>query len=294
MQGERLSDWLVGLSIPAIAAGTFCLMLLAAAGGQLIRRAQNRRVKREEGETESSVAQEGYLLGSVLGLLGLLLAFTFGMALNRYEARRELVVQEANAIGTAYLRSQLLDEPYRSMLSKLLVSYTENRIQLATVGGGRGPYLERNDELLTEIWSVVKASRESALSHGLTTALLITFNEVIDRDSERKIAWNLRIPVEVLFLLLIYLGVTAAVVGHQVDGPRGKRAALVLFILVPLSITIIADLNRPMSGHARESQEPMIKLLASLKSQPPQVFDRFSTAPPDAGDPKELKGRPSR
>jgi hypothetical protein len=195
------------------------------------------------------------------------------MALNRYETRRELVIQQANAIGTAYLRAQLLDEPFRGTLSRLLVDYTENRISLATVGAGGGAYLERNDELLTEIWGAVKASRESAQAHGLTTALLITFNEVIDLDAERKIAWNLRIPIEVVFLLMVYLGVTAAVVGHQVDGPRGKRAALVLFLLVSLSITVIADLNRPMSGHARESQEPMVMLLASLKSQPPAVFD---------------------
>lgn len=275
MEGEWLSDWLSGLSVPAIGVGTFLLMLTAAAVGHFVRRSQHRRGKREERETDPSVAQEGYLLGSVLGLLGLLLAFTFGMALNRYESRRELVMKEANAIGTAYLRAQLLDEPYRGRLSEILIEYTENRIHLATIGGGSGPYLTKNDALLTEMWGTVKASRESALAHGLTTTLLTTFNEVIDLDAERKIAWDLRIPIEVLLLLIVYLGVTAAVVGHQVDGPRGRRAALVLFLLVSLSITIIADLNRPMSGHVRESQKPMIMLLASLRSQPPPVFDRF-------------------
>jgi len=279
MRGEWLSDWLSGLSVPAIAVGTFSLMLIAAAVGQFVRRIQHRRAKGEERETDPSVAQEGYLLGSVLGLLGLLLAFTFGMALNRYETRRELVMKEANAIGTAYLRTQLLDEPYRGRLSKILVDYTENRIQLAAVGGGGGPRLVRNDELLTAMWGAVKASRESALAHGLTTAMLMTFNEVIDLDAERKIAWDLRIPIEVLFLLIVYLSVTAAVVGHQVDGPRGRRAAFALFLLVSLSITIIADLNRPMSGHARESQKPMIMLLASLRSQPPTVFDRSMETP---------------
>ncbi len=278
MHREWLSDWLLALSVPGIAVGTFSLMFSAAAGGQFIRRIQHRRAKRKERETEPSVAQEGYLLGSVLGLLGLLLAFTFGMALNRYESRRELVMREANAIGTAYLRTQLLDEPYRSTLSKLLVHYTENRIQLATAGPTDGRYLARNDQLLTEIWGAVKASRESAFAHGLTTSLLTTFNEVVDLDAERKIAWELRIPIEVLFLLIVYLGVTAVVVGHQVDGPRGRRSALVLFLLVSFSISIIADLNRPMSGHARESQKPMVMLLAALKSQPPRVFDRLNAS----------------
>ena len=279
MHSAPLSDWLSNLSISAIAVGTFTLTLISAAGGQGIRRMQARRAKREKQETEPSVAQEGHLLGGALALLGLLLAFTFGMALNRYEQRRELVMKEANAISTAYLRTQLLDEPYRSALSQLLVDYTENRIALATNGGGRGPLLTRNDQLLTEIWATVKASRESALAHGLTTALLTTFNEVIDLDAERKIAWDLRIPVEILVLVIIYLSVMGAVVGHQVDGPRGRRAALVLFFLVSLSITIIADLNRPMSGHMRETQEPMIMLLGSLKSQPPLVFDRSNALP---------------
>jgi hypothetical protein len=273
MRGDWGSDGLLGLSVPAIAVVTFSLMFIAAAVGQFVRRWQDRRAKREQAETECSIAQEGYLLGSVLGLLGLLLAFTFGMALNRFETRRELVIQEANAIGTAYLRTQLLDEPFRGTLSRLLVTYAENRVSLATASPGSGPYLKRNDQLLTEIWSAVKASRESAHAHGLTTVLLATFNEVIDLDAQRKIAWNLRVPIEVLFLLIVYLGVTATVVGHQVDGPRGKRAALVMFLMVSLSITVVADLNRPMSGHARESQEPMIMLLASLKSQPPTVFD---------------------
>jgi len=269
-----LFDWLSNLSIVATGVVTLLVMLAAAAAGQLIRRLQAKRSRADDRESEPSVAQEGYLLSSSLGLLGLLLAFSFGMVINRYETRRELVTTEANAIGTAYLRAQLLDEPHRSRLSNLLVAYTENRIRLATADD-QNAYLSTNDRLLTEIWAAVSAARESALAHGLTTSLLATYNEVIDLDTERKIAWELRIPTEVLFLLLVFLAVTATVVGHQVDGPRGKRAALVLFILLALSITIISDINRPMSGNARESQRAMHMLLASLKAQPPGAFDQF-------------------
>jgi hypothetical protein len=280
MQGGWLSDWLSNLSVPVIGFGTFFLMLAAFGGGRLVRHAQERRRLAAEKESEPSVAQEGYLLGSVLGLLGLLLAFSFGMVLNRYESRRELVTKEANAIGTAYLRAQLLDEPYRGRLSSLLVQYTENRIALADQGSLSGDRLVQNDRLLTEIWTAVKASRESALAHGLTTALLTSYNEVIDLDTERKIAWELRVPVDVLGLLLVYFTVTATVVGHQVDGPRGRRAALLLFAMVALSITIITDLNRPMTGHVRESQQAMLMLLQSLRAQPPQAFDRFDAPVP--------------
>jgi len=271
-----LIDWLADLSIVGTGVVTLLVLMAAAAVGQLVGRIQAKRSQAADRESEPSVAQEGYLISSSLGLLGLLLAFSFGMVINRYEARRELVTTEANAIGTAYLRAQLLDEPHRSRLSNLLVAYTDNRIKLATADD-QTAYLATNDRLLTEIWAAVSAARESALAHGLTTALLTTYNEVIDLDTERKIAWQLRVPSEVLILLLIFLAVTATVVGHQVDGPRGRRAAMVLFVLLALSITIIADINRPTSGSARESQEAMRMLLASLKAQPPNVFDQFKT-----------------
>ena len=262
------------LSIPAIGLGTLALMLIAAFAGQQIKHRQARR-RSKESESDESVAQEGYLLSSALGLLGLLLAFSFGMVLSRYETRRELVIKEANAIGTSYLRAQFLDEPYRSRLSTLLVEYSENRIQLTSGEGDRNGYLAKNDRLLTDIWTNVRAARESAASHGVTTPLLMTFNEVIDLDAERKIARGLTLPREVLVLLVIDLVMAAALVGHQVNGPRGRRAAIVLFLSIALSLTVMADLNRPGAGWARESQEPMRMLLQSLKAQPPAVFDRF-------------------
>jgi hypothetical protein len=277
MQGGWPTD-LSSLSILLIGVATFAAMTVAALAGQLLRRWHAKRSRLKDLESGESVAQEGYLLGSVLGLLGLLMAFSFGMVLNRYEARRELVVDEANAIGTAYLRAQLLDEPHRSRLSSLLVDYTANRIRLASGDRDSGAYLARNDQLLTEIWAAVRASRESAVAHGLTTALLNTVNEVIDLDAKRKLAWELRLPVEVVALLFAYLVITAAVVGHQIDGPRGRRAALLLFVAVALSLTVIVDINRPMTGHERESQKAMLALLQSLRAQPPHVFDQFATA----------------
>ena len=278
-----LTEWLANLSIVMVGVVTFAVMLAAAAAGRFVRVAQVRRAGAGIQESGESVAQEGYLIGAVLGLLGLLLAFTFGMVLNRYEARRALATQEANAIGTSYLRAQLLDEPHRSRLSNLLVVYTENRIQLAS-DAHNARFVAVNDRLLTEIWSAVAAARESAAAHGLSTAILMTYNEVIDLDTERKLAWSLRTPGEVLLLLLLYLMVTAAVVGHSVDGPRGRRSALVLFALIALSITVMADLNRPMSGRARESQQAMRMLLMFLKAQPPAAFDTFRPQAAEVND----------
>lgn len=274
---------LSNLPVPAIGLGILVVMAIGGGIGQAVRIWHAKRPERKVHESGESVAQEGYLLGGVFALLGLLLAFSFGMVLERYETRRQIAIDEANAIGTAYLRAQFLDEPYRSHLSTILVDYTANLITLGSANGADDASLAKNDRLLTEMWAVVRAGRESALAHGTTTVLQNTFNDVIDFDAKRKIVWELRLPPEVLILVISYLSITALVVGYQINGPRGRRAAYVLFALIALSITFITDINRPMGSRGPDLQKPMIMLLQSLRSQPPQVFDQFSTDGKEAG-----------
>jgi hypothetical protein len=274
MQGGWLTDWLSGLSLTGLILVVFGSMLLAAVAGHFVHAGLDRRSRSADGEEHN---QESYLVGSMIGILALLMAFSFSMALDRYEERRHLVVQEANAIGTAYLRSQLLDEPHRSRLSGLLVAYTDNRIALGTgKHAGLDRQLALNDKLLTEIWAAVVAARDSANSHGVTTAILMTFNEVIDLDTERKVARQVRVPAPVLLFLFGFLVLTAAVLGYVLEERRARIGVVVLFVLLSLYVSIIADLNRPTSGNITESQEPMLMLRRSLKSQPPEAFDQFS------------------
>ena len=274
MESWSFIVWLSSLSLTGVILFVLISLLLASLAGYAFRRAEQRRAAQRQEEVEHS--QESYLVGSMIGLLALLLAFSFSMALSRYEERRHLVVQEANAIGTAYLRTQMLDEPHRSRLSKLLVEYTDNRIELASAAPARGkPLLAENDRLLTDIWAAVAASRESALRHGITTALLRTYNEVIDLDTERKVARQLRVPATVLLLLYGFLLMTALVLGYVLEERRGRMGAGVLFLILSLYIGIISDLSRPASGSMLESQEPMLMLRQSMKSQPPAAFDRY-------------------
>lgn len=266
---------LSSMPVVAVAAVAFIAMVLGTVIGQGLRRWRQTRRPADDQESEQSVAQEGNLHGAVLGTLGLLLAFSFGMVIERYESRRALAIEEADAIEMAYLRAQILDEPHRSRLSNLLLDYTANRIELSAINGRSGPVLDKNDRLLTEIWAGVRNARKSAMENGVSTPLLAAFNDVIDLDSDRKIAWELRLPEDVLRLLLTYLVITALVIGYQIDGRRGRRAALVLFVLIATSIAFISDINRPQIGSEPESQEPLIMLLKSLKSQPPPAFDQF-------------------
>jgi len=278
--GGRLGEWLSDLSVLGISAATFVVMVVAALAGQSVRKFRVARSKATDDPNDCSQGQEEYLLGGSLALLALLLAFTFGLVLNRYEGRRQLVTNEANAIGTAYLRAQLLDEPHRSRLSGLLIAYTDNRIRVASSGAEANANLAKNDQLVTQMWAAVSAAGGSAQAHGISMPLLEAFNEIINLDTERKVAWRLRVPAGVLALLLAYLIVTAGELGYIVEGARGRRAALMLFVLIALSIGVITDVNRPSSGAIRESQRPMIDLLNSLRTQSPRAFDQFKASPP--------------
>jgi hypothetical protein len=276
MTGIGVAAWLGGLSIPVLVAIVFVVMVAVSLGGHGIRRFQNA----SDGGDHS---QEGYLIGSALGFLALLMAFSFSMALGRYEERRHLVVQEANAIGTAYLRAQLLDEPHRSRLSGLLFQYTANRIALGTGNhSGLDGQIALNDRLLTDIWAAVTAARDSAAAHGISTPLLTSYNEVIDLDTERKMARQVRLPAPLTLMLFGFLLITAAVLGYVLEERRAKLGAFVLFFLLALYVGIIADLSRPAAGFVRESQEPMLALQASLRAQPPQSFDKFGAKAVDA------------
>jgi hypothetical protein len=265
--------------LPLVALAIFASMCAAAALGIALRARRDRH--RQAGEADG---QEGYIVSAVLGLLALLMGFTFSLAVDRFEARRVLVLQEANAIGTAYLRAQLLPEPHRARMSDLLIRYTDNRIALARARPDAvAPYLTSNDALVTDIWTAVSASFDSIKQLDFSSVYLNSVNEVIDLDASRKAARAARVPPAVFAVLFIYLVTTAGVLGYVLRGLRGRLAAGFLMALLTLSLVLIIDINRPVLGSIVESQGPMELLRKSLADQPPAVFDRWRT--PQASGP---------
>src|SRR5262249_14923602 len=126
MIAAALDDWLYRTPLMALALGALVCMLLAALAGMALRGHQDRA-----GATERHDEQEGYVVTAVLGLLALLMGFTFALAVDRFETRRLLVLEEANAIENAYVYAQMLDEPHRTRLCDLLVRYTDNSLAMA-------------------------------------------------------------------------------------------------------------------------------------------------------------------
>jgi hypothetical protein len=269
--------WLDDASLPLLGAVLLTGMVAAAIGGHVFRVNQNRRDEKKA-VTHLSEGQEGYIVSAVLALLALLLGFTFSLATDRFDARRILVLQHANAIGTAYLRSQLLGEPHRSRLSHLLIEYTDNLVILAKAPPKQvAPLLANDDRLMTDIWAATAAGFDSIKNIDFSSTFVDSINNLIDMDGARRAARQAHVPTTVFAVLLIYIVVAAGVLGYLLSTPRGRFAAIFLMGLLTLSLLLIIDIDRPTRGTIRESQASMEQLLKSLKSQPISVYDRWRT-----------------
>jgi hypothetical protein len=166
----------------ALAAGLLLLLLLALEGGFRIGR---RTLRKRAIEMTSQV---GPLQGAILGLLGLLLAFSFAAAGARFLERQDLILQEANAIGTAYLRADLLDEPYRSELRAALKRYADHRIDVGRRlrSSLTSADLAEAEQLHAGIW---KAARDGVAARpAAMLTVLAPVNEVIDLHATRVAA----------------------------------------------------------------------------------------------------------
>jgi len=267
----QVPTWLLGLVLLAGA-------LAAGYAGHLLRLRGDRR-RKEAGSGLATDNQEGYIVSGVLGLLALMLGFTLAMAVDRFDTRRLLVLQDANAIETTYLRAQLLDEPHRARISKLLVDYTDNRIILATAKRGENAkLLADNDRMLVDLWAATAAAFETIADLDFSTAFIDSVNNVVELDAARKASRLAHVPTTVLAVLAIYIVVTGGVLGYVLTGTRGQLAGAFLIALLIFSLAMIIDLERPTMGSIVESQVPMELMRKALENQPPEVFDRWRSA----------------
>lgn len=244
----------------SIAVALFGLLLLSLeAGFRTGRRALH------EGESAAS-GQVGAIQGALLGLLGLLLAFSFAAAGARFLERQDLIVEEANAIGTAFLRADLLGEPHRSELRRALQRYTEHRIELsAGLRGGLAPgALEEVERLHARIWSAAVGGVDARPASML--AVLSPVNEVIDLHATRLAAGRKHLPWLVLGLLVACSALAVGVIGYGC-GMGGRRRApmtVSLAFLIGAGLWVTIDLDHPRAGFLRLSDAPLQALRFDL------------------------------
>jgi hypothetical protein len=217
---------------------------------------------------EETAGPTGALVGSLLALLAFLLAITMGMASERFDARRALVIEEANAIGTTYLRAGYLPAPAGEASRALLREYAplrvnvDNRQQL-------GANFARSEEIHAELWAIAEQLAIDHPDSDLLSLYVEALNETIDLHATRVTALIYgRVPETVLILLIIGAGLTLGMVGYSAGLTR-RRSLLTAFVLVVVLaavLTLVIDLDRPRNGFVQVSQQPIIDLIEQIRS----------------------------
>ena len=222
-------------------------------------------------EKESPV---GAMVGSILGLLAFLLAFTFSMAASRFDERRHMVLEEANAIGTTYLRTRLLPEPHRTEAAKLLREYVDVRLpdfRQGDVAETVAQVIKRSDELHEQLWSHAVAAAEKKPT-PITATFVNALNEMIDLHAKRLlVATRNRIPF-IIWIMLIALAILGmASMGYQSGLVATRRSPAMVGMILAFAgvLFLIADLDRGHEGLLTVSQQSMIDLQKSMATGGP-------------------------
>jgi hypothetical protein len=200
--------------------------------------------------------------------MAFLLAISMGMAAERFDTRRGLVLAEANSLGTTYLRAGYLPEPASSEIRDLLREYVPLRIvtnDLAELQVKLG----RSVEIQARLWSIAEGLARSTPESDVLALFIESLNETIDLHETRVTAGlYARVPETVLMLLLLGSIVTLGMVGYNAGLTRRRSplTAVVLIIALGAVTTLVVDLDRPREGFVKVNQQPLVDLQEQIGS----------------------------
>ena len=248
--------WLLGLAL--------ILVLLASVecGFRL-----GLRVRRVGGQQQDS--QIGTLVGALLALLGFLMAFTFGMAGSRFDSRKQLLLDEANAIGTAHLRAGLLPDPQRAEVRRLLREYVDLRVAIRTLDD-IPTAVAKSDDLHRRLWAEAEACTQKNPT-PITALFVHSLNELIDLHTKRlTMALEYRIPASILIMLGAVSMLSMGVLGYHfgLAGTRNFIPSLILVLVFSAVLMLIIELDRPQQRMFSISKQALLDLQTSLNAPP--------------------------
>ena len=198
----------------------------------------------------------GAIEAAVFALLGLLLAFAFAGAMSRLDVRRELIVREANAIGTAYLRLDVMPASEQPEMQRLFREYLEARLRVyesfpdLKIVEGR---IAQAAQLQNRIWTrAVAAGRLDPTQHT-TRILLPALNEMIDVTTARTVALRTHLPFLVFALLIVVALLSALIAGYAMSKRKSRSLLHMVLYAASVSMTVytVLDLDNPRSGLIR-------------------------------------------
>jgi hypothetical protein len=254
----RLSSFELGLMIFAIILGTALVGVIAG--------------RRLRAHSETLREPFGVLQAALLGLVGLILAFGLSMAVGRYDSRRAAVVDDANAIGTTYLRAQTLREPIRTRSLDALARYTDASIRLSHSVPGSAESraaVANGGRLQRSLWRLAGEALADSPNDSAPRLYVESLNEMIDIQTVRVSALNNRVPTAVLLfeivggavalgLLALYLAILS----------RGVLTVVLAAVFVSMLLLITFDLDRPTRGFVRVPDTPLVALRATMSLPP--------------------------
>jgi cellobiose-specific phosphotransferase system component IIC len=253
------AGFLYGTNEIIIFCGFLVLMLAATEAGFRLGR---RSAENTADKTKSIVST---VEAAILGVLGLLLGFTMSMAVSRFEARKQLVLNEANAIGTSCLRTELLPTAEGSEIASVLRQYIDVRVQYGSTGVDQRQLQSLRTQtarLQSEFWTRAVAYEQRDPNPVRVGLLLQSLNEAIDLESARRMAFQNHVPQSVIYVNGI-MGILAAMLVGYAFGLNGRRqifSMCMLTLAITLVLALVVDLDRPRAGFIRVSQQPMTDL----------------------------------
>lgn len=225
--------------------------------------ALGRRHKERDPQRDAPV---GAMVAAMLGLLGFVLAFTFSLAASRFDERRHTILEEANAIGTTYLRASLLPEPEREVSQELLRGYVDVRVA-AVQTGHLQEGLVKSVELQKRLWAkAIEAARKDPRS--IPTGLYLqSLNQMIDLHATRvMVGLRSRIPLTIWIALYFVAILAMGSMGyhHGLTGTNHHFAALALVVVFSVILLLVVDLDRPLEGLLQVSLQPLRDLRVTM------------------------------
>jgi hypothetical protein len=204
-----------------------------------------------------------------------MMGFTFSVALSRFEARLDAVLEEANAIGTTALRARLLPEPQASTSLKLLHDYAQLRLELTQKAASAAEIaiaVERSNAIQEALWLNAKAVAAKDNAMVPTGLYLQTLNDMIDDQEKRLTAFRNRVPAVVFVALYGIATIAACFTGYSgwSEAQRSRVSDYLVGFVIAAVILLIQDLDRPETGFISVSQQPIIDLLQSMAAYVPK------------------------
>jgi hypothetical protein len=259
----QLHGLLDALPLWALFVATLVVALLSFEGGFWVGR---RSSPLPEQQQEKVVSR---LVGGILGLLAFMVAFTFGVAASHFDGRRQALFDEVNAIRTAYLRADLLQDPQRTEIRNLLREYVDVRLE-GRRSGKIEQAIKRSEELQDQLWSQAIAARENTSNSAFIGNVIQSLNEVINLHSKRVTAGlEVRIPGIIWLVVYAITMLAAGSIGYHAGLTRSRRVPVAPALILAFSVVIllIADLDRPLSGYLEVDQQAMIDLRNKMNAQ---------------------------